>query len=87
MDFYSGIIYQAMGYPTDYFTVLFALGRLPDGSPSGRKCSWTRTPRSPVRGRSTPAIRREVCADGDEGVGRLKIEDFRLKIEKRRPAD
>jgi citrate synthase len=29
VDFYSGIIYQAMGYPTDYFTVLFALGRLP----------------------------------------------------------
>ena len=29
MDFYSGLIYQAMGYPTDYFTVLFALGRMP----------------------------------------------------------
>jgi citrate synthase len=31
VDFYSGLIYQAMGYPTDYFTVLFALGRLPGG--------------------------------------------------------
>ncbi len=29
VDFYSGLIYKAMGYPTDYFTVLFALGRLP----------------------------------------------------------
>jgi citrate synthase len=29
VDFYSGLIYQAMGFPTDYFTVLFALGRLP----------------------------------------------------------
>ncbi len=29
VDFYSGLIYQAMGYPTDFFTVLFALGRLP----------------------------------------------------------
>jgi citrate synthase len=29
VDFYSGLIYQAMGYPTDYFTVLFAIGRLP----------------------------------------------------------
>jgi len=29
VDFYSGLIYQAMGYPTNYFTVLFALGRLP----------------------------------------------------------
>jgi len=29
VDFYSGLIYQAMGYPTDYLTVLFALGRMP----------------------------------------------------------
>ncbi len=29
VDFYSGIIYRAMGFPTDLFTVLFALGRLP----------------------------------------------------------
>ncbi len=29
VDFYSGLIYQAMGYPTDFFTVLFALGRMP----------------------------------------------------------
>jgi citrate synthase len=29
VDFYSGIIYRAIGFPTDMFTVLFALGRLP----------------------------------------------------------
>jgi citrate synthase len=29
VDFYSGLIYQAMGYPTDFFTVLFAIGRMP----------------------------------------------------------
>ena len=29
IDFYSGIIYRAMGIPTDMFTVMFALGRLP----------------------------------------------------------
>lgn len=29
VDFYSGIIYRAMGFPTEMFTVLFALGRLP----------------------------------------------------------
>jgi citrate synthase len=29
VDFYSGIIYRAMGFPTNMFTVLFALGRLP----------------------------------------------------------
>jgi citrate synthase len=29
VDFYSGIIYRAMGIPTEMFTVMFALGRLP----------------------------------------------------------
>ncbi|RZQ63307.1 citrate synthase [Amycolatopsis suaedae] len=29
VDFYTGLIYRALGFPTQYFTVLFALGRLP----------------------------------------------------------
>jgi citrate synthase len=29
VDFYSGIIYQAMGFPADMFPVLFAIGRMP----------------------------------------------------------
>jgi len=29
VDFYSGVIYQAIGIPVDMFTVMFALGRLP----------------------------------------------------------
>ncbi len=29
VDFYTGLIYRAMGFPTSMFTVLFALGRLP----------------------------------------------------------
>jgi citrate synthase len=29
VDFYTGLIYKAMGFPTDMFTVLFAIGRLP----------------------------------------------------------
>jgi citrate synthase len=29
VDFYSGIIYQAMGFPVDVFPVLFAIGRMP----------------------------------------------------------
>jgi citrate synthase len=47
VDFYSGIIYRAMGFPVEMFTVLFALGRLPgwiaqwnemreEGQPIGR---------------------------------------------------
>ena len=29
VDFYTGLIYRAMGFPSDFFTVLFAIGRLP----------------------------------------------------------
>jgi citrate synthase len=29
VDFYSGIIYQAMGFPVTMFPVLFAIGRMP----------------------------------------------------------
>ncbi|GAB3700424.1 citrate synthase [Mariniluteicoccus flavus] len=29
VDFYTGLIYEAMGFPASYFTALFALGRLP----------------------------------------------------------
>ncbi|TWE09342.1 citrate synthase [Rudaeicoccus suwonensis] len=29
VDFYTGLIYKAMGFPTEMFTVLFAIGRLP----------------------------------------------------------
>ena len=29
VDYYTGVIYRAMGFPTRMFTVLFALGRLP----------------------------------------------------------
>ncbi len=29
MDFYSGIVLRAMGIPTNMFTVMFAIGRLP----------------------------------------------------------
>lgn len=36
VDFYSGIIYRALGIPTDMFTVMFAIGRLP-----GWIAQWT----------------------------------------------
>jgi citrate synthase len=29
VDFYTGLLYQSMGFPTEMFTVLFAIGRLP----------------------------------------------------------
>ena len=37
VDFYSGIIYRAMGFPTNTFTVLFALGRLPGWIAHGKR--------------------------------------------------
>ncbi len=37
VDFYSGLIYRALGFPTNMFTVMFALGRSPAGSPTGRR--------------------------------------------------
>jgi citrate synthase len=29
VDFYTGLIYRSMAFPTDFFTVLFAIGRMP----------------------------------------------------------
>ncbi len=44
VDFYSGIIYRALGIATEMFTVMFALGRLPGWiSSSGSKCVFTVT--------------------------------------------
>ncbi|MCX6996599.1 MAG: citrate synthase [Kiritimatiellaeota bacterium] len=42
VDFYTGIAYRAMGFPTDMFTVLFALGRLP-----GWIAQWQELKRDP----------------------------------------
>jgi citrate synthase len=42
VDFYSGIIYRAMGFPTDMFTVLFAIGRLPGWISQWRELSADR---------------------------------------------
>ena len=53
VDFYSGMIYQAMGFEPAMFPVLFAMDALPAGSPSGRSSSATTRGRSPGRGRST----------------------------------
>ena len=56
VDFYSGIIYRALGIPTNMFTVMFALGRLP-----GWIAHWkemvedSAARRSVVRARSTRA--------------------------------
>jgi citrate synthase len=43
VDFYSGVIYRALGFPTSMFTVMFALGRLP-----GWIAHWKEMNDSPV---------------------------------------
>ena len=43
VDFYSGIIYEALGFPTDMFTVFFALGRMP-----GWIAQWTEQHHDPA---------------------------------------
>ncbi len=45
VDFYSGIIYRAMGFPVEMFTVLFALGRLPGWI---AQCNEMREERQPI---------------------------------------
>ena len=37
VDFYSGIILKAIGIPVEMFTVIFATGRTPGGSPIGTR--------------------------------------------------
>ncbi len=49
VDFYSGIIYQALGIPIDMFTVFFAIGRLP-----GWISQWLESHRDPDRRISRP---------------------------------
>jgi citrate synthase len=44
VDFYSGILYRAMGIPTNMFTVMFALGRLP-----GWVAHWREMRSAPAR--------------------------------------
>ena len=53
VDFYSGLIYQAMGFPVTMFPVLFAIPRTSGGSRSGRRCCSTPSRRSRGRSRST----------------------------------
>ena len=49
MDFYSGIIYQAMGFPVEMFPVLFAIGRMP-----GWLAQWEEGLRDPEQKISRP---------------------------------
>ncbi|MCL4116764.1 UNVERIFIED_CONTAM: hypothetical protein GTU68_036179 [Idotea baltica] len=65
VDFYSGIIYRAMGFPTDMFTVLFALGRLPGWISQWREMMDQKQPIGRPRQIYTGANERKFVAVGD----------------------
>ena len=54
VDFYSGIIYQAMGFRPDMFTVLFAIPRTAGWLAQWEELVEIQSRRSPARGKSTP---------------------------------
>ena len=53
VDFYSGLIYEAMGFHTDFFTVLFAIPRTAGWLAQWQELVRTRSRRSPGRARSS----------------------------------
>ena len=59
VDFYSGLIYEAMRFPVDMFPVLFAIARTRGWLAQWLELSRTRTRRSPARARSTSGERRD----------------------------
>ena len=59
VDFYSGIIYRALGFPTEMFTVLFALGRLPGWIAQWREMRANKEPIGRPRQIYTGATERE----------------------------
>jgi len=62
VDFYSGIIYRALGIPTDMFTVMFALGRLPGWIAQWKELNATKEPIGRPRQIYTGATTREYVA-------------------------
>ncbi|HUY48687.1 MAG TPA: citrate/2-methylcitrate synthase [Streptosporangiaceae bacterium] len=58
MDFYSGITYQAMGFPVEMFPVLFAIGRMP-----GWLAQWEEAISDPLQKISRP--RQIYVGDGE----------------------
>lgn len=59
VDFYSGIIYRALGIPTDMFTVMFAIGRLPGWIAQWKEMRQNNEPIGRPRQIFTGAVNRE----------------------------
>ncbi|MGI4866203.1 MAG: citrate synthase [Janthinobacterium lividum] len=65
VDFYSGIIYKAMGIPTEMFTVLFAIGRLPGWIAQWKELRENKEPIGRPRQIYTGATERPYVAMGE----------------------
>jgi citrate synthase len=65
VDFYSGIIYRAMGIPTEMFTVMFALGRLPGWIAQWKEMIGNKEPISRPRQIYTGAVKRNYVNIAD----------------------
>jgi len=59
VDFYSGIIYRALGIPTNMFTVMFAIGRLPGWIAQWKEMRATKEPIGRPRQVYTGSVLRE----------------------------
>lgn len=67
VDFYSGIIYKAMGIPTEMFTVMFALGRLPGWIAQWKEMIGNKEPISRPRQIYTGAVKRNYVNIANRG--------------------
>jgi citrate synthase len=67
VDFYSGIIYRAIGIPTRMFTVMFALGRLPGWIAQWKEMVENKEPIGRPRQIYTGATKRDYVALKDRG--------------------
>jgi citrate synthase len=67
VDFYSGIIYRAIGIPTEMFTVMFALGRLPGWVAQWREMIENKEPIARPRQIYTGATQRNYVNIAERG--------------------
>lgn len=65
VDFYSGIIYRALGIPTNMFTVMFALGRLPGWIAQWKELNASKEPIGRPRQIYTGATSRDFVSISD----------------------
>ncbi|MCB0515081.1 MAG: citrate synthase [Chitinophagales bacterium] len=62
VDFYSGIIYKAIGFPVEMFTVLFALGRLPGWIAQWKEMMYDKQPIGRPRQVYTGHVKRDYVS-------------------------